>query len=278
MESVADDLLLLDSDMAASTRLAVAQGDCAVFTARCPDKASANEDAAAIIHFHDDAAVLVVADGVGGSSGGAAAAKLAIESIRDSIHQARKSEQLLRTAVIDGFENANDAIRDLGIGAATTIAAVEVNRDAQGRSAIRSYHVGDSEVFVAGNRGKVKFQTVSHSPVGYGVEAGLIETDDALQHDQRHIVSNVLGTEQMRIDIGPTFTLRPRDTVGLGSDGLFDNLRLEEIVDIVRKGPLDAAAQSLVDAVRRRMQGTESNHPTKPDDATFILYRPHSKR
>ena len=63
------------------------------------------------------------------------------------------------------------------------------------------------------------------------------------------------------------------DTLVLGSDGLFDNLHLEEITEYVRKGPLPRAAEAMADACRRRMCEPQPDHPSKPDDLTFLLYR-----
>ena len=58
----------------------------------------------------------------------------------------------------------------------------------------------------------------------------------------------------------------------------FDNLLVEEVVQVVRKGPLEAAARALADLARRRMLQPEEGHPSKADDLTFIVYRPTAKR
>jgi serine/threonine protein phosphatase PrpC len=128
-------------------------------------------------------------------------------------------------------------------------------------------------ILVVGQRGKVKLCTVSHSPVGYAVEAGLLDEKEAIHHEDRHLVSNIVGTPEMRIEVGRTLKLRPRDTLVLGSDGLFDNLHLEEVTAYVRKGPLPRAAEAVADACRRRMCEPQPDHPSKPDDLTFLLYR-----
>ena len=94
-----------------------------------------------------------------------------------------------------------------------------------------------------------------------------------MHHEDRHIVSNVIGTEDMRIEIGPPRTLRLRDTVLLGSDGLFDNLRVDEIVEHIRKGPITKAASAICESLQRRMSHSDDGRPSKPDDATFIVYR-----
>jgi serine/threonine protein phosphatase PrpC len=188
--------------------------------------------------------------------------------MRTAIAAASGTETLLRSAIIDGFEQANAAVRELGVGAGSTLAVVQV----EGLT-IRPYHVGDCEILVTGSRGKIKLQTVSHSPVGYGVEAGLLDKSEAMVHEDRHIVSNIIGSEDMRIEIGPPRTLQRRDTVLLASDGLFDNLSTDEIVAHIRKGPLPQSAGALCIALRRRMTGAEDGHPSKPDDATFIAFR-----
>ena len=245
----------------------LAGGQVAVFSARSPAKDTDNEDAAAIIPARDGAVILAVADGVGGHRAGAEAAELAMQALLDSVTGAPTATGL-RTAILDGLERANDAITALGVGAATTLAAVELDD-----STIRPYHVGDSTILVVGQRGRIKLLTVSHSPVGYAVEAGLLDHREAIHHQDRHIVSNIVGSPEMRIEVGRTLTLQPRDTVLLGSDGLFDNLHLAEIVDLIRKGPLTQAAGALAEQCRRRMQDPQPEFPCHPDDLTFLIYR-----
>ena len=48
--------------------------------------------------------------------------------------------------------------------------------------------------------------------------------------------SNLVGDEENGIEIGPHLRLAPYDTVILGSDGLFDNLPIAEIVERARSG------------------------------------------
>ena len=247
----------------------VAQGTAAVFSTRSPVKETDNEDGAALIPVSHRRAILAIADGLGGQRSGAEAAQLALEPLPRCVKEAPDADEGLRSAVLDGFEQANRKVVELGIGAATTLAAVEVDG-----LTIRPYHVGDSMVLVVGQRGKVKLHTVSHSPVGYAVEAGLLDEHEAIHHEDRHLVSNIVGSEDMRIEVGHVLRLRPRDTVVLGSDGLFDNLHLHEIVEYVRKGPLSKVARNLIEACRARMSSPEPQQPSHPDDLTFLVYRP----
>ncbi|MDZ4781382.1 MAG: protein phosphatase 2C domain-containing protein [Planctomycetia bacterium] len=260
--------LFLDCNMESGELCALWEGSAAVFSRRSPDKQTANEDAAALIPFDGQSGILVVADGLGGSRAGEQASSLALSSLQDAMAEAAANGADLRSAILNGIETANRKIVELGIGAGTTLALVEI----QGRTA-RPYHVGDSMILVVGQRGRIKWQTVSHSPVGYAVESGFLDAAEAMHHDERHIVSNMLGMADMRIEIGSTIELADRDTLLLSSDGLFDNLHVDEIVERVRKGPLDHVARDLATTCRERMQTPRDGQPSKPDDLTFIAYR-----
>lgn len=247
----------------------IASGVAAVYTARCPEKQTPNEDAAVLISCGPNSGVLAVADGFGGQPAGEQAARLALQSLASAIERALADGGTLRAGILDGFERANEAVKDLGVGAATTLVAMEIDA---GRA--RSYHVGDSMALITGQRGKLKFQTVSHSPVGYAVEAGWLPEDEALHHEELHIVSNMVGSAEMRIEIGPSLRLCPRDTVLLASDGLFDNLPTQEVVHLIRKGPMADVVTLLAAECDRRMRSPEASQPSKPDDLTFVLFRP----
>jgi serine/threonine protein phosphatase PrpC len=265
--------LYLHQDMEQSQRHAIAGGSAAIYTARCPASETPNEDAAALIPCDGQSGILAVADGLGGARAGDHAATLAVQALATAVERAFQSAVMLRTAVLDGFEAANRAVQALGVGAATTLAVAEIQEDT-----VRPYHVGDSMILIAGGRGKIKLQTTSHSPVGFAVEAGLLDEREAMHHADRHLVSNVIGSAEMRIEIGSALRLAPRDTLLLASDGLFDNLHIREIVDRLRRGPLDAAVERLARDSTRRMKRPEPDQPSKPDDFTVIAFRRRAAR
>ncbi len=235
-------------------------------------KPRANEDSAAVIPVNDHALVLVVADGVGGLPGGRAASNTAVEMLRDALKKATADN--LRTAILDGIEMANAKLLTQGNGSATTITVAEVRP-----GVIRSYHVGDSAIWVCGQRGKIKLQTTAHSPVGFAVEAGLLKETEALNHANLHLISNVVGSAEMRIEIGPEIELAVRDTLMLASDGLLDNLMQHEIIRLIRKGPLNKSMDGITELSLKRMHEPTAGRPSKQDDYTAILYRqPSVKR
>ena len=209
-----------------------------------------NEDSAAIIQLGDDALVLAVADGVGGSVAGREASNAAVRALSRVLTKLPDEAPQLRPAILDAVEEANKSVLALARGAATTLVVAQLDA-----TRLRSYHVGDSELLAVGQRGRIKQRVVPHSPTGFAVEAGLLDEDEAVQHDQRHVLFNVIGSSDMRVEVGPALQLAARDTVLLASDGLFDNLFIDEIVATICSGPLAAAADRLVERVQARMRG-----------------------
>jgi serine/threonine protein phosphatase PrpC len=244
-------------------------GSLAIAIAACAEKSGANEDAAALIPVNGDCLILAVADGVGGSPAARKASNTAVETLRESLRGVEDEDARVRTTVLDGIELANHSLLDAGTGSATTLVVAAI-RDHQ----VRTYHVGDSAVWLIGQRGAIKMQTTPHSPVGFAVESGLINAAEALDHEDLHIISNVLGSNDMRIEIGSRQPIAARDTLLLASDGLFDNVLQDEIIEIVRKGPVADAARALWTLARSRMDGTDPDKPSKPDDFSAILFRP----
>jgi serine/threonine protein phosphatase PrpC len=263
-----DTTLLVRQNMDEPLVATAGPGTVAMYLARSPYKDTDSEDGIALVAGSGARTVIAVADGVGGQAAGAEAATIALTAIIESVRGIINGTESLRPAILNGFEQGNLNVLELGCGGATTLAVLEVD----GR-AIRSYHVGDTAVIVMGQRGRLKHQTVDHSPVGYAVEAGWICEKEAIHHEDRHIVSNVIGSTEMRIDVGPGFDLRPHDTVVLGSDGLFDNLHVAEIIELARKGPLRAAAAALRTAAHQRMADPRPGEPSKPDDLSIAVFR-----
>lgn len=269
MNAGVDRMVMLDGAAVPEVlNLEVGGGSLIAYTCRSPDKETENEDTVAAIPYGPDAAVLVVADGAGGLPMGRRASRIAVASLEASLQVAMSETMLLRTAILNGIDEANKAVLALGGGSATTLTVVTI----EGLVA-RAYQIGDSEAIIVGQKGKLKAQTLAHSPTGFAVEAGFLDQRAALHHEERHLVSNFLGTTDMRIDMGASVELKPRDTVLLASDGLTDNIHIEEIVDLIRKGPLDTAIEKLTRLANRRMTGEARTQPSKPDDLSVILFR-----
>jgi serine/threonine protein phosphatase PrpC len=260
--------LFFKQDLLEGSLLPLAGGIAALYTKRSPEKETPNEDAIAIIPTGPESGVLAVADGLGGAPAGQQASSLAIQCLVRTVEEAAREDSAIRSGILNGFESANEEVLALAVGAATTLTVVEFD----GRL-VRHYHVGDSFCLLTGQRGKIKMQSIPHSPVGYAVESGLLDEADAMHHEERHVISNVIGSTDMRIEVGSAVEVAPRDTLLLASDGLSDNLHMPEIVECIRKGSLDSVTQALSRLARERMEGSDKDEPSKPDDLAFAVFR-----
>ena len=260
--------ILSQQEMSEAVLRPFAGGSCCLYSRSYPGNDGLNEDAVGLLALPGGDAVLAVADGAGGQPAGEKASAAALEALQQSLQVNLGGGRDVRDAILSGFEAANRSVLELGVGAGTTLTVVAIMD-----RALRAYHVGDSEALMVGQRGKVKLHTMSHSPVGYAFAAGMLTARQAIHHEDRHLVSNLLGSEDMHIQVGSVQRMAVLDTLLLGSDGLFDNLHLHEITECVRRGPLLAAGTRLGELTLKRMAAPDTGAPSKPDDLTFILYR-----
>lgn len=283
-------------DLPQPTQLNLAHGEAVWISVPSPHKQTENEDAVDAFLIGKNRALLIVADGLGGHRGGKTASQSVLRGMRKKLKrtddEVKPNEIVIsgglkvpvgppsnlndadyRSLILDQIETANRRLLDKRTGAATTLAVVEAvgNR-------VRTYHVGDSPILVIGQKGQIKHETISHSPVGYAVEAGLLSENEAIHHEHRHLVSNVVGSKDMTVELGTWVTLAIRDTVLLASDGLFDNLLTVEIVDRIRSGNLVSSVAELAALALDRMCLPQPDLPSKPDDLTILAYRRTSQK
>ncbi len=225
------------------------------------------EDAIGVWTSSEGHLVLAVADGMGGARGGGAASALAIRSLDDALSQPMPT----RHAILDAFETADQAARARRAVGKTTLVVAQQSADQ-----LRLYNAGDSEALVVSRRGTIKLRTVVHSPVGYQVAAGVLEHDEALQHAERHYISNVVGAPELKIEVGPRVTLARHDTVALGSDGLFDNVRPEELAHFLSLPDMAGGGEALVNLALSRMHTPTEDGVGKPDDLSLLMTRRHT--
>jgi serine/threonine protein phosphatase PrpC len=73
----------------------------------------------------------------------------------------------------------------------------------------------------------------------------------------------------MRIEIGPQLKLAKHDTVLLCSDGVTDNLLIDDILEHIRVGSLLDASTYLMNSCLEKMQQADGHI----DDLSVILFR-----
>ncbi len=247
-------------------------GSVVLFSQRSPDKQSPNEDSAMTFPVGDERIVMAVADGCGGMAHGEKASKLALQCLAQALSSCDSNNASTRNAILDGIEQANQRILRRLPGAGCTLAIVEIDQ-----GTMRSYHVGDSKIIVT-NQGAVRFESISHSPIGYAVESGLMPARQAMFHADLHLVSNILGQDAMRIDIGPTLAVDENDRILIASDGLFDNLGLDEIAKRLHDRHIREGVENIVRLASRRMTEDFKTQPSKPDDLTVVAMQLESNK
>lgn len=258
-------LIVTEGDGLFSTHLSFQGGDLFVHSAPAPGKERPNEDAAAVVAWGGTQGLLAVADGLGGQPSADQASGILVHAL-GALTPAPGDE--LGPTVERTLEGVNQSIMDLGVGAGTTLALVEFSGEG-----LYSRHVGDSVVALVDRDGLPKLSTVPHSPVGYAQEAGLLTELEALQHPDRHVISNMVGSKSMRVERSGFVPWEPGDTLLIASDGLTDNMLTEEWVDILVVAPPRLAGPTLVALAEERMANGSDTIPGKPDDLTLILYR-----
>ena len=254
-------VMLCGQDLAEPQSVGLHSGHAVVFSRSHGGQCGVNEDALGVFEGADGQICLAVADGVGGLPRGLEAATLVI----DLLAKASPSKE---TPLESRLQTANQTLLVQLPNAATTVSVAEI-----ADSTLINCHAGDSTTLVVGQRGRIKLKTQAHSPVGIK-EANGLDEKEALFHPQRHLLNNMIGDPALWLEKQDTLELAFRDTVLLGTDGLWDNLFLSEIVELIRVGELFASAQKLAETVIQRMDHPVTGLPSKPDDVTFILYRP----
>src|ERR1700735_2747544 len=163
----------------------------------------------------------VIADGMGGYEGGQEASRLAVETVRQVYDHAFNVDP--QATLLEALESAHHSIQRYAVehpqfyGMGTTCTALAI----VGRQ-LHFAHVGDSRLY------HIRGETISrltrdHSYVGRLVESGVVRSEDAETHPQRHILTAALGSGKGIAPHFPDrpFPLEPDDTLMLCTDGLW---------------------------------------------------------
>ncbi len=213
-----------------------------------------NEDAFLV---DEGLGLFIVADGMGGHAGGGTASRLAVDTIRTAVSNAREREpdQLSE----DGGDETR--IPDLLQGAVEEACAV-IYRTAQGDPELAGMgttvtaalldggtafvaHVGDSRCYLLRD-GRIYQVSEDHSLVNEQLKAGAISADEAKHSRFRNIITRSVGFEQqVQVDV-LGLELEPGDAVVICCDGLSNLVDDPEILSIVEESPIDVAPGRLV--------------------------------
>lgn len=180
--------------------------------------------------------LFVVADGMGGAEGGALASRLTVEHLLKAtpddgwISALRAMNQRVRAECIEaGFSSAGSTVVGL---------AIEPRRCV-------TLAIGDSRIYRFRDR-QLQQLTVDHNLGNLRKEEGL---DPALGDDRgkpRALIAYVGNPfDSQRIDVG-TVSAQPGDRMLLTTDGVHEQLSVEELQICLRAPTCEAAAQAMV--------------------------------
>lgn len=210
-----------------------------------------NEDYAN--YFIDDKfEIFIVADGMGGHNAGEIASRSVVDDVIDYIkknYTNMKAEELLKSAIEDANYNIYvDSLKQEALnGMGTTITACFVSGDL-----IQVANVGDS-CCLGIKDNTIKKITKDHSLVQELVDCGSITEKEAKNHPHKNVITRAIGTSgTVNVDI---FTINRMEfeSLVLCSDGLTNELSIEEILETTRtSSSYQEAAENLIFSAKQR--------------------------
>lgn len=217
----------------------------------------------------DKSALLIVIDGMGGHSDGNRAADTALKSLLDSFHQAPQPLFDPLGFLHLALSKAHDDVAKLGSTQSiearprATIAICLVQEGAAYWA-----HVGDSRVYWIRN-GAVQTRTRDHSHVELLLREGKITQDEVATHPMRNFVECCLGGDPAipEMSISGRHVLAPGDVLLLCSDGIWANLRDEDIAAFFKGDPENLRAW--LEALGRR--AVQASSPFSDNSTAAVL-------
>ncbi len=208
--------------------------------------------------------LFIVADGMGGHAGGGTASRLAVDTIQQSVREAREREpelfevvtgvdesplpDVLREAVEAActriFETAQGSPELAGMGTTVTAALVD------GRTAFIA-HGGDSRCYLL-RGGRIYQVSEDHSLVNEQLKAGAISEEEARHSRFKNIITRSVGFEQqVQVDLMGV-ELEAGDILLVCCDGLSNLVDDAEMLHVVEEMPLDEAPTMLIELANER--------------------------
>ena len=197
--------------------------------------------------------LLAVADGMGGYQRGEVASQLAIETVKTMFAEDPGAD--LALLLKQAFRRANEKIYEGGLangpnammGTTLVVAAI------RGKY-VTIASIGDSRAYLA-RANRMTQITKDHSLVAEQVARGSLTADEARESPHRNILTHALG-HKAKLDAKMPgifeITLLPEDRLLLLTDGFFDVMPDDDLLQVVINNPADLAVQKLVDTAVER--------------------------
>jgi protein phosphatase len=200
--------------------------------------------------------VAVVADGVSSGVAGEEASQKAVEVTLRTFED-QGSDVALGKRLVQSVQRANIEIYDRALvvpelrGMATTLTAIAL----EGGELVAA-HVGDSRLYLV-SEGKPTQLTKDHTVVAERVRLGTLSEKKARVHPDRSTLTRSVGRELIVAVDRLSKRVGQGDTLIVCSDGLYNVLEPEEMVEILGGQDAATASRALVEAANAR--GTPDN-------------------
>lgn len=225
-----------------------------------------NEDACFVIPKEN---VYILCDGVGGNNSGEVASRNTVSGIAEYVSENPLENVRTFRTVKTYFDNclqkvnyeilkeSKSSVENRGM--ATTLVLTYFNG-----SKIYTMNVGDSRAYILRD-GKLKQITEDHTYVNSLVKAGVITEEEAVDHENRNMITRAVGADY---GVQPDFfsgTVKVGDIILMCSDGLYDEVPDDKLIELLtqEKGVNDIASD-LVD---------EANKNGGADNITTIVLK-----
>ena len=209
-----------------------------------------NEDACFVIPKEN---VYILCDGVGGNNSGEVASRKTVSGIAEYVSDNPLDKVKTFRTVKTYFDNclqkinyeilkeSRSSVENRGMATTLVLTYFSGHR-------VYAMNVGDSRAYIFRD-GKLKQITEDHTYVNSLVKAGVITEEEAIDHENRNMITRAVGADY---GVQPDFfscMVKPGDIVFMCSDGLYDELPEDKIKELLSedKGASDIASD-LVDA------------------------------
>ncbi len=219
--------------------------------------------------------VMVVADGMGGHGGGQLASQSVIKTVGKFFEEQNQGEPIkdpvafLQKVILASHDEINrvGAAQNPPVDPRTTIVICLIQD-----SFAWWAHLGDSRLYLF-RHGTLKFRTRDHSRIEELMQQGLINAKEAQTHPQRHQVTRCLGGPRAitKMTITKAQPLQTGDMILLCSDGLWNPMRSQKILDVVMTS--SNSGNFMDDIASDLASEAESAAMPRSDNVTLMLMR-----
>ena len=208
-----------------------------------------------------DTGVYGVADGMGGHKGGETASRVAVQVIKNALRGKKPEQRALQV----GIEAANRRIFDMsrhdsslsGMGTTLTFLWEKENE-------VFISHVGDSRAYLLRD-GELTQITDDHSVVAELLRSGVITAEAARTHPYRNVITRAVGVDPTVEADFLTHDLKPGDLWLICSDGLYNMVPNDVILQVLTSAENEEAAAD--ELLKLALDGGGT------DNITFVLCR-----